>query len=99
MRLILRSIPVFLLVLAGAAADDTSFTVTSATNANVGITADSLATIRGNKISTDTVSAGLPPWPFRLGDISVVYVTDSTGMQRMASILYVSPSQMNIRVP
>lgn len=80
------------------ATDPTPLTVTSAANPNVGITADSLASIFGGSISTVTMSAPAP-WPTSLGDVSVVLITDSTNKQTMAGILFVSPAQMNIYIP
>src|SRR5215472_10517082 len=80
-----------------AAADD--LTVTSAASRSVGVAADSLASIFGSNISTQTASAASLPWPTSLGDISAVLVTDSANQQTMAGILYISPSQMNIYIP
>lgn len=82
----------------GAAGAQT-LTVVSATSPTVGVTADSLAAVFGDSISTETLSASGTPWPTSLGDISVVYVTDSANQQRMAGILFISPSQMNIYIP
>ena len=72
--------------------------VVSAASPAVGVAPDSLATIFGDKLSTVTESASLP-WPTSLGDISVVYVVDSTSQMRMAPISFVSPSQINIWIP
>jgi uncharacterized protein (TIGR03437 family) len=76
-----------------------ALTVVSATSPAVGVTADSLAAIFGNSISTETLAASGTPWPTSLGDISVVYVTDSANRQQMCGILYISPTQMNIYIP
>jgi uncharacterized protein (TIGR03437 family) len=91
-----------LLVLAalatGWAADLSSFQVVSSANPSIGVAPDSLATIYGSNLSTVTESATLP-WPTRLGDISVVLITDSTNKEQNAGLIYVSPTQMNIWVP
>lgn len=73
--------------------------IVSAASPNIGITADSLASVYGDKIATVTASAQSLPWPTSLGDISVVYVLDSASQLRMASVFYVSPTQMNIWIP
>jgi uncharacterized protein (TIGR03437 family) len=74
-------------------------TVVSAASPNVGVAADSLATVFGPSISTETLSALSPPWPVMLGDISIVNVKDSTGTSKSAGILFISQSQMNIYIP
>jgi uncharacterized protein (TIGR03437 family) len=75
------------------------FTVVSAASPTAGISADSLASVFGDSISTRTVAASSLPWPTSLGDISVVIITDSTNRAQNAGILFVSPSQMNIYIP
>jgi uncharacterized protein (TIGR03437 family) len=74
-------------------------TVVSATSPNVGLAMDSLASIYGPSISTQTTSASSLPWPTMLGDISVVNVKDSAGTSRTAGILFISPMQMNLYIP
>jgi len=83
----------------GVSGAQQQLTVVSAASPNVGVTADSLATVFGPSISTETVSAPSPPWPAMLGDISVVSVKDSTGASRNAGVLFISASQMNIYIP
>jgi uncharacterized protein (TIGR03437 family) len=97
----MHKIPTFFCLLATitAAADAQQLTVVSATSPTVGVTPDSLASVFGPAISTETVTTTSVPWPTRLGDISVVYVKDSANQQPMAGILFVSPSQMNIYIP
>lgn len=80
-------------------AERSQLVVTSATNPSVGVTADSLATIFGTSIATQTVSANSSPWPTSLGDMPVVWVTDAANQKQMAGILFVSPTQMNIYIP
>jgi uncharacterized protein (TIGR03437 family) len=73
--------------------------VVSAASANVGIAADSLATVYGDKLASQPASAGLPPWPTRLGNMPGVSILDSAGNTEQASLIYVSPSQMNLWIP
>lgn len=85
--------------MAASAAVDSSVTITSAASPQVGIAADSLASVFGPNISTMTQVAPGPPWPTSLGDIPSVMVTDSAGAQKQAQILYISPNQMNLYIP
>ncbi len=91
----------FVSVLGAAAwaADNTAPVVTSAASPQIGIAADSLASIFGPSISTMNQVAPGPPWPTSFGDISVVQVTDSAGTQKQAEILFVSSGQMNVYLP
>ena len=98
----MRAFALFLLPFVGIAFSQTSSPnpiVVSAASPVVGIAPDSLASIFGNQLSTVTQSAGAPPWPTQLGDIQVVYVRDSTQVDKMAGILFVSPGQINIWIP
>ena len=70
----------------------------SAASSQVGVAPDSLATIYGTNLSTDRLAAGLP-WPYQLGDISVMWVRDSAGDSRMAALIFVSPMQINLWIP
>src|SRR5579872_6194163 len=91
---------IYLVAVSGLlAADARPLVVNSATYPSIGVTADSLATVFGDSISTQTLSAGAPPWPTSLGDMPVVWVTDSANQKQMAGILFISPSQMNIYIP
>src|SRR5215469_8921380 len=83
----------------GVADAQQQLTVEAAASPSVGVAADSLASVVGPSISTETMAAPSPPWPTMLGDISVVYVKDSNGQTQMAGILFISPSQMNIYIP
>jgi len=58
---------------------------------------DSLATALGDNLAPKT-EIGTAPYPTSLGGISLT-VVDSSGSQRMAQLLYVSPSQINYLVP
>jgi len=73
--------------------------VVSAASPQVGVAPDSLATVYGPQLTTVTEAAGNPPWPTSLGDMPVVWVTDATSTARMASLIFVSPGQMNIYIP
>jgi uncharacterized protein (TIGR03437 family) len=57
----------------------------------------SLATLFAPASSTGSASA-TPPWPTSLGGISLE-VRDSAGATHLAPLLYVSPTQINFRVP
>lgn len=95
MRLLLFTIVSFCGVNACAAEP----VVVSAAGSNVGVAPGSLASVFADNISTMTVAATSLPWPTSLGDVAVVYVVDSNSAMRMASIFYVSSSQMNIWIP
>jgi uncharacterized protein (TIGR03437 family) len=81
------------------AAGANSPVVVSAASAQVGVAPDSLATIYGSQLSTVTQAAGPPPWPTNLGGVQVVLVEDSAGQTRDASLIYVSPTQINLWIP
>jgi uncharacterized protein (TIGR03437 family) len=99
MRFVAWPAAIILCSMAAWGADPSVPIVVSATSPRVGITPDSLASIFGEQLSTTTASATGLPWPTSLGDISVVYVVDSQSQTAMASLLYVSPTQMNIWIP
>jgi uncharacterized protein (TIGR03437 family) len=73
--------------------------VVSAASPNVGIASNSLATVYGDKLASAPATAGQPPWPTALGDMPSVSITDSAGNVMAASLIYVSPSQMNVWIP
>ena len=73
--------------------------VLSAASAQAGIAPDSLASIYGDQLDSQTQAAGNPPWPTNLGDMPGVFVVDSAGERHNASLIFVSPSQMNIWIP
>jgi uncharacterized protein (TIGR03437 family) len=83
----------------GATHAQQQLTVVSAASPMVGVTADSVASVFGSAISTETLSAMSTPWPTSLGDITSVTVTDSNKQQQGAGILFISPSQMNVYIP
>ncbi len=96
-------LPVLLLVslfpVSAWAADSSQPIVVSAASPNAGVAPDSLATVYGNQLSTQTAIAAGLPWPTSLGDIQVVYVANSGSPMQMASLIFVSPSQINLWIP
>jgi uncharacterized protein (TIGR03437 family) len=59
---------------------------------------DSLASLFGSRLATITASADPLSAPTSLGGISLRLV-DSVGVARLVPLLYVSPTQINFRVP
>jgi uncharacterized protein (TIGR03437 family) len=59
---------------------------------------ESLASLFGARLTVATASGDMPAPPTSLGGISV-NVRDSAGVERLARLLYVSPSQINFEVP
>lgn len=55
-----------------SAADSSQPVVVSAANPEIGVAPDSLATVYGSQLATETASATALPWPATLGDVSVV---------------------------
>ncbi len=81
------------------AADPPQPVVVSAASSHVGIAPDSLAIIYGPNLTIQTVSAGNPPWPSRLGDMPGVTLIDSAGKSWPLQLVFVSPGQMNVYIP
>jgi uncharacterized protein (TIGR03437 family) len=81
------------------AADPVPTIVVSATSAQIGVAPDSLASIYGDRLAAMTAAAGSPPWPTNLGDMPGVFVVDSQAQRHDASLIFVSPSQMNLWIP
>jgi uncharacterized protein (TIGR03437 family) len=81
------------------AADPNQPVIVSAASSQVGIAPDSLATIYGPNLTTQTVAAGSPPWPTTLGDMPGVTLIDSAGKSWPLPLIFVSPSQMNVYIP
>lgn len=71
----------------------------SAASPAIGVTADSLASVYGDRLATKTDTATSLPWPTALGDMPGVQITDSALKMQPVQLIYVSPSQMNIRIP
>lgn len=62
------------------------------------LTPDSIGSIFGSNLSTQTAGAGSPNWPTSLAGVKLS-VKDSAGATRSALMAYVSPSQINFAVP
>jgi uncharacterized protein (TIGR03437 family) len=72
--------------------------VQSAAAASAAVAADSIASLYGSNLAGTTTQASSLPLPFSLGGVSLT-VTDSTGAQLPAPLIYVSPTQINFIVP
>jgi uncharacterized protein (TIGR03437 family) len=73
------------------------FVVVSAASAMPSVAPESLATLVGQNLASQT-AGGVAPYPTSLGGISL-QVVDSAGAVRVAPLLYVSPTQINFVVP
>ncbi len=73
-------------------------TVQSAAAIEYTVPADSIASIYGINLASTTASAPSQPLPTVLGGVSLM-VTDASGVQLPAPLLYVSPTQINFVVP
>jgi uncharacterized protein (TIGR03437 family) len=62
------------------------------------LAADSIGSIFGARLASTTASSDPPAAPTILGDISL-RVRDSSGIERLAPLFYVSPSQINFAMP
>jgi uncharacterized protein (TIGR03437 family) len=77
---------------------DASVTAVSAANYGIGIAPGSIATIFGKALTDATGSATTLPLPTVLQNTKVK-ILDQTGVERLAGLFYVSPSQINFLVP
>ncbi len=59
---------------------------------------ESIATIFGSALTTATVSATATPLPATLSNTAVRF-KDSAGIERLAPLFFVSPTQINLQVP
>ena len=75
-----------------------SSAVQSAAAPSAAIAPDSLASLYGTNLATVTDQANVQPLPLTLGGVSLL-VTDAAGTERQASLLYVSPTQINFVCP
>jgi uncharacterized protein (TIGR03437 family) len=79
--------------------DDSPLTVVSAANFDLTLVASqSLATAFGRDLAGDTLTAETQPLPTTLGGASVI-IRDSLGVEHLAPILFVSPTQINFQIP
>ncbi len=72
--------------------------VQSAAAPSVAVAPDSIASMYGTNLAPITAQASSQPLPLTLGQVTLT-VTDSSGVQRSAPLIYVSPSQINFVVP
>lgn len=75
-----------------------TFTVQSAAASSAAVAADSLGSIFGQSLAGKTEQAGALPLPTGLGGLSLT-VRDAAGTERLAQLIYVSPTQINFVVP
>jgi uncharacterized protein (TIGR03437 family) len=59
---------------------------------------DSLASLYGNSLASGNAQAASQPLPTNLGGVTLL-VTDATGAQHSAPLVFVSPTQINFLVP
>jgi uncharacterized protein (TIGR03437 family) len=93
-----KSTIIFVALLIPAFAQNPPVTITSAANANIGVTPASLATASGMNLAMQSATAVSTPWPTTLGGVTI-QVTDSTSVPRPAGLLFVSPMQINFEIP
>src|SRR5260370_597571 len=72
--------------------------VQSAAAASTAVAPDSIASLYGSNLAGTTAQANAVRLPLSLGGISLT-ITDATGAQLQAPLIYVSPSQINFIVP
>jgi uncharacterized protein (TIGR03437 family) len=72
--------------------------IQSAAAPGIAIAPGSLASLYGQNLATATAQAKSLPLQTSLGGVTVS-VTDAAGVQRSAPLLYVSPGQINFRLP
>ena len=65
---------------------------------NGAVAPESIASLYGSNLAGETQVAGVQPPPLSLGGITLT-VTDSTGAERSAPLMYVSATQINFVVP
>ena len=73
-------------------------TAVSAASGYALLAPESIASVFGTNLASQTVAADSPQWPTTLGGVSVS-VLDSRGTARMAPLAYVSPDQINFEIP
>ena len=75
-----------------------SFRVQSAAANSSAVAPDSIASIFGTNLASQTQQAGTQPLPLTLGGIAVM-VRDAAGTLHTAPLYYVSPGQINFLIP
>ena len=73
-------------------------TVSAASYAGDAATAEGIASAFGSGMTIFTEAATTIPLPTTLGDVQVK-VKDSAGVERLAGLFYVSPTQVNYQIP
>jgi uncharacterized protein (TIGR03437 family) len=77
----------------------TAFSVSAASySANAPLAAESIVSAFGTGLATGTQAATTTPLPTTLAG-TTVKVRDSAGVERQASLFYVSPTQVNYQIP
>ena len=76
----------------------TPFVVQSAAAASSAVAPDSLASLYGSNVASETAQAASLPLPTELGGVSLT-ITDASGRSVAAPLGYVSPGQINFSVP
>ncbi len=74
-----------------------SFVVQSAAAGSLIVAPESIASIFGSNLASQTAQAGSQPLPMTLGGITVG-IKDAAGKQYTAPLIYVSPGQINFEV-
>jgi uncharacterized protein (TIGR03437 family) len=78
---------------------DNGLVLLSAASLQLGpVAPDSMVTVFGGQLADGAQSATVQPLPTTLGGCTVT-VTDATGVERPAGLYYVSPSQINFKIP
>jgi uncharacterized protein (TIGR03437 family) len=72
--------------------------ITSSASGSAGLAPESLASLYGANVTTQTAPANGYPWPTTLAGVQLQF-TDSAKVTRPAGLIYVSPSQINFEVP
>jgi uncharacterized protein (TIGR03437 family) len=77
---------------------DASANAVSAADYSPIVAPGSIASLFGDGLANNTAQATGSPWPTSLGGLSV-RVLDAKGVERMAELVYVSPTQVNFLMP
>lgn len=75
-----------------------AFTVSAASFANAAIAPEAIAALFGTALAAGTEAATTAPLPTTLGNATVT-IRDVDGVERLAPLFFVSPSQINYLVP
>jgi uncharacterized protein (TIGR03437 family) len=77
---------------------DASANAVSAADYSPSVAPGSIASLFGSGLASGAGQATGPPWPASLANTSV-RVLDAKGVERLAGLLYVSPTQINFVIP